>query len=178
MDNKTSNNGNGKGGAKGAAESKADDKTTLQSAAAVAAEEQAKRDAEIQAQAANTTRLMNEAKERKRQEEIDAAEKVESDRQRAEEESARVQAEADARSRQEAEARAQREADEAADKIAVTVPRAFKLNVDNHRVIDYPAGTYGMPRAHADHWWSKANGVILFTEVVAGVNEATKGKQD
>lgn len=143
-----------------------------------AAEAQAKRDAEVAAQAANTQRLMDEAAEKRRKSDEEAAEKVREDTARAEEESARAQAEADARARQELADREQREADEAADKIAVTVPHAFRLNLDNHKIVDYPMGTYGMPRAHADHWWSKAHGVLPFEEVVASVKNTTdKDKQ-
>lgn len=53
-------------------------------------------------------------------------------------------------------AEAQAEADEL---VKVNVPKAFRLTVDGHRTIEYPAGIQDMPADHADHWFTKAMGV-------------------
>lgn len=45
------------------------------------------------------------------------------------------------------------------DLVKVTVPKAFRLTVDGHRTIEYPAGIQDMPASHADHWFTKAVGV-------------------
>ncbi len=50
------------------------------------------------------------------------------------------------------------------DFVTVTVPRAFKLTLDHATVKQYNAGIQPMLKAHADHWWSKANGVVEYTE--------------
>lgn len=47
------------------------------------------------------------------------------------------------------------------DNVLVTVPTAFRLALDHHHEIPYQAGTYKMPKEHAEHWWAKANGVKL-----------------
>ena len=46
--------------------------------------------------------------------------------------------------------------------VTVTVPKAFKLRVDNDVVIDYRAGVQEMPVEHAEHWYAKANGVEVY----------------
>lgn len=50
---------------------------------------------------------------------------------------------------------------EAANTVKVVVPKAFSLVIDHHHDVKYQAGTYDMPVDHAEHWWSKANGVVL-----------------
>jgi hypothetical protein len=45
--------------------------------------------------------------------------------------------------------------------VIVMVPKAFKLRMNDHVVIDYPAGAYSMPREHAEHWYAKANKVTI-----------------
>ena len=47
-------------------------------------------------------------------------------------------------------------------KVTVTSPKAFKLRVDNHVTVDYKAGVQEMPVSHAEHWYSKANGVVVY----------------
>lgn len=48
-----------------------------------------------------------------------------------------------------------------ADTVLTTVPVPFKLTIDHHHDVAYPAGTVRMPREHAEHWWAKANGVTI-----------------
>lgn len=129
-------------------------------------------------QAAATKRLMEKAAaDQVAKNEAAAKLQAENDA-RAEEETQRVIAEADAariKAQQDAEAQA---AEDAKNKIAVTVPKAYKLNIDNHNVINYPAGTYAMPKKHAEHWWSKANGVVPFDAVVDSVKKSTSNDTD
>ena len=53
-------------------------------------------------------------------------------------------------------------ADELVDTVTVTVPKAYKLRIDNHQLIDVAAGIQEMERSHAEHWWSKAQGVKIY----------------
>ena len=58
------------------------------------------------------------------------------------------------------------EADAAAalaqDKVLCAVPSVFKLNMgEKEGIITYPAGSYAMPRAHAEHSYSQAHGVRI-----------------
>jgi hypothetical protein len=46
--------------------------------------------------------------------------------------------------------------------VVVVVPKQYILNLDHHKSVTYQAGTQRMERSHADHWWSKANGVTIF----------------
>lgn len=48
------------------------------------------------------------------------------------------------------------------DPVTVTVPKRFKLRLDNHTVIDIHPGVQNVERMVADHWFSKANGVTVF----------------
>jgi hypothetical protein len=96
---------------------------------------------------------------------VDAAEadKLAADKLAAEEaEAARLAA--DKLAAEEAEA-ARLAADKLAEqdgaKVIVNVPKAFRLTLNDGRTIPYPAGAYGMPVKHADHWYSKANGVTV-----------------
>lgn len=70
---------------------------------------------------------------------------------------------AEATSRAEAEAAAEQVQSEAtpAGHVKVVVPKSYRLTIDHHRHVDYPAGTTSMPRAHAEHWWSKNYGVTI-----------------
>lgn len=45
--------------------------------------------------------------------------------------------------------------------VRVVVPKAYKLTDDSHRIFDYGPHTREMPPTHANHWYSKANGVSL-----------------
>jgi len=47
--------------------------------------------------------------------------------------------------------------------VTVTVPRAYKLRVDDHIEVPYKAGIQEMPESHANHWWSVNNGVEVYT---------------
>lgn len=49
----------------------------------------------------------------------------------------------------------------AGPQVEVIVPHAFKLTDDGHIVHPYPAGKQKMPKAHAEHPYSIANGVTL-----------------
>jgi hypothetical protein len=53
-------------------------------------------------------------------------------------------------------------ADELVDTVTATVPKAFKLRIDNFREITFKAGVQEMERAHAAHWYSHANGVRIY----------------
>lgn len=44
----------------------------------------------------------------------------------------------------------------------VTVPRDYRLTGDDHVVHPYKAGVQEMLVEHADHWYSKANGVTKY----------------
>lgn len=46
--------------------------------------------------------------------------------------------------------------------VVAVVPKQYILNLDHHKSVTYQAGTQRMERSHADHWWSKANGVTIF----------------
>lgn len=50
------------------------------------------------------------------------------------------------------------------DSITVVVPKPFILNADDGKQHTYQAGTQEMPRSHAEHWWSVANGVAVYTK--------------
>lgn len=53
-------------------------------------------------------------------------------------------------------------ASELVDTVTVTVPRAFKLRVDNFHEYTFAAGIQEMERSLADHWYSVANGVKVY----------------
>jgi len=48
------------------------------------------------------------------------------------------------------------------DEVTVTVPKAFKLRISAELLVEYRAGVQQMPRVHAEHWYSKANGVSIY----------------
>lgn len=49
-------------------------------------------------------------------------------------------------------------------KVIVTVPKRFRLTLDNHTTITMEPGVQKVGRFIADHWFSKANGVKVFEE--------------
>lgn len=52
-------------------------------------------------------------------------------------------------------------APELEDLVPVDVPRGFNLTLDDRRVVPIARGSQRLPRAWAEHWYSKANGVKL-----------------
>lgn len=48
------------------------------------------------------------------------------------------------------------------DRLMVQVPKAYKLTLDNGSPVDIHAGVQMMPREMAEHWYSKAQGVVEF----------------
>lgn len=48
------------------------------------------------------------------------------------------------------------------DTVTVTVPRAFTLTLDSGSPVSYQAGVQEMPADHADHWFSRAQGVTVY----------------
>lgn len=48
------------------------------------------------------------------------------------------------------------------DMVTAVVPKAFKLTLDDHKHVEYEAGTQDMPRAHAEHWFAVAMGVEIY----------------
>lgn len=61
------------------------------------------------------------------------------------------------------EEEAQRKAEADGFVIAV-VPKGFELTRDGHVPIKYGPGTQRMPKNDANHWFSKAQGVTIFSE--------------
>lgn len=47
------------------------------------------------------------------------------------------------------------------DVVTTIVPKTFQLTGNDHRVVAYEAGIIDMPRAHAEHWYAKAQGVEI-----------------
>ena len=58
-------------------------------------------------------------------------------------------------------------AGEVVDYVTVTVPKAFKLRLDHFREVNIPAGIQEIEREWAEHWYSKANGVVVYQPTVA-----------
>lgn len=50
------------------------------------------------------------------------------------------------------------------DDVKCRVPRAFRLTLDDARVIEIDAGMQFLPRAQAEHWYAAANGVEVVEE--------------
>lgn len=50
------------------------------------------------------------------------------------------------------------------DYALVTVPKAYKLRLDDHTSREFKAGVQWMPREQAIHWYSVANGVAIFEQ--------------
>lgn len=49
-------------------------------------------------------------------------------------------------------------------KVIVTVPKRFRLTLDNHTTITIEPGVQKVEQFIANHWFSKANGVKIFEE--------------
>lgn len=43
--------------------------------------------------------------------------------------------------------------------VAVNVPRAFNLTLDNGQIVAYKAGGHRVPASHLEHWYAHANGM-------------------
>lgn len=52
----------------------------------------------------------------------------------------------------------------AKDLVTVVIPKSFNLMLDTHEVVRYVDGVQEMPRSHAEHWYSKVNGVRIYTK--------------
>lgn len=52
----------------------------------------------------------------------------------------------------------------AEDTVTVTVPKPFKLTVNHSSIVQYNAGIQEMPISHANHWYSAANGVMIYSK--------------
>ena len=46
----------------------------------------------------------------------------------------------------------------------VVIPKPFTLTLDSGGTVAYTAGTQTMPMEHAMHWWSRVQGVTIFTQ--------------
>jgi hypothetical protein len=51
----------------------------------------------------------------------------------------------------------------AAATVTVIVPKKYSLRIDYEKVVTVMPGVQTMLRKYADHWYSKANGVQIFT---------------
>lgn len=49
------------------------------------------------------------------------------------------------------------------EKVTVTVPKAFRLTLDNHTVVQIKEGVQDLHKFIADHWYAKAHGVAIYT---------------
>lgn len=45
--------------------------------------------------------------------------------------------------------------------VIVLTPKRYHLTLDDGTVVEYQAGTPSMPRSHAEHFYSIANGVTI-----------------
>jgi hypothetical protein len=52
------------------------------------------------------------------------------------------------------------------DLVTAIVPKPFKFTCDDGTTIDYDVGVQDMPKKHANHWWSKAQGVSIKEDAV------------
>lgn len=48
------------------------------------------------------------------------------------------------------------------EKVDVYVPKPFKFTLDDHRILDVNIGVQPMPKAIAEHWFVKAQGVVVY----------------
>ena len=48
--------------------------------------------------------------------------------------------------------------------VTAIIPRRFTLTLDDGAVVVYDAGTREIPRSHAEHWWSRVQGVTIYTK--------------
>lgn len=64
--------------------------------------------------------------------------------------------------------------------VIVTVPRAFHHNIDHHRRVDFPVGTYACPQSLAESWWPQAQGIEILSheQVMATVPVAELSVED
>ncbi len=49
------------------------------------------------------------------------------------------------------------------DKVTAMVPKSFKLRKVDHSEIQIMSGVQELPMWVVEHWWSKANGVTIYT---------------
>jgi hypothetical protein len=54
------------------------------------------------------------------------------------------------------------------EKDTVIVPKSFKLTLDDGAVVHYDEGIGEMPKSHAAHWFSKAQGVKVYVPKSSG----------
>lgn len=47
--------------------------------------------------------------------------------------------------------------------VFVAVAKAFKLNLDHHRVVEFPVGNYLCPVRIATAWWAVNNGITILS---------------
>jgi hypothetical protein len=86
------------------------------------------------------------------------------------EESVKKAEEAEAKAKEAKEKAEALEDEEAEDEkkeanlVVVNVPKKFSLRLDNDVILHFVAGVQDMDRAHAEHWYSKANGVKIHGE--------------
>lgn len=52
----------------------------------------------------------------------------------------------------------------AGDQVTVIVPKAFTLTMDDHSSKSFEAGVQEMDRVDAEHWFSRAQGVTIYTK--------------
>lgn len=66
----------------------------------------------------------------------------------------------------EAEHAAQKKAAKARveEEVTVVVPRPYTLTTGPGTAVSYEAGTQEMPKSHAEHWYSRAHGVEIYTK--------------
>lgn len=48
--------------------------------------------------------------------------------------------------------------------VTVVIPHRYTLTLDDGAAVVYEAGTREMPRDHAEHWWSRTQGVSIYTK--------------
>lgn len=48
------------------------------------------------------------------------------------------------------------------DMVTVTVPQGFELTIDHNTTITIKPGIQEMDKAHANHWYAIANGVVIY----------------
>lgn len=58
-----------------------------------------------------------------------------------------------------------------ASDVTVSVPHAYTLTLDNGGVAHYKPGMQEMPVEHAEHWFSKAQGVTVYVKAEPGEGE-------
>lgn len=48
------------------------------------------------------------------------------------------------------------------EKVTVVCPKQFTLTVAHGHEVVIPAGTQELPRSYAEHWYSKAQGLVVY----------------